>query len=100
MPRFIARPISVEAYRFEGNIVLWPDEFRFVVTRHFGDGTISIATGDGARVCRYGDWVINGPNGFEVVHAAPFEAMFAEAVPVVPTPDPDASKRPARKVAA
>ena len=91
MPRFVARPYVVAAECFGGSIVLWPEEFRLAVVRHLGDGTIHIMTSDGARPCRYGDWVINGPAGFEVVHRAPFEAMFAEA-DAAPPADP---KRPA-----
>lgn len=83
MPRFIARPITVEAHQFTGDVALWPDPFRLVVRRH-GDGRTEILTLDGARPVRYGDFVMHGPGGFSVVHEAEFEASFDPAPLVTP----------------
>lgn len=95
MPLYQAKPYYVEAQRFAGTTLEWPEEFRRAVTRYLNDGTIQIQTIDGPRACRCGDWVINGPGGFEIVHHAPFEAMFD-----IPAPIADQKRPAARKVSA
>lgn len=83
MPRFIARPVIIEAHQFDkGTIGQWPDSFRLAVRRRMPDGTVEIMTGDGARNCKHRDWVWRGPDGeFSVSREAAFEAMFDEHVP-------------------
>lgn len=81
MPRFTAKPITIEAVRFNGDIAPWPEPFRRAVLRHLPGGITEIATGDGPRPCRSSDWVTLGPAGFSVIHAAPFEAMFSLVSP-------------------
>lgn len=89
MPRFVARPVIIDAYCFEGDVALWPEAFRFAVLRHLSGGITEIRTNDGPRHCCAGDWVMRGPDGtFSVVRDATFEAMFGpiEAVsPALPT---------------
>lgn len=82
MPRFVARPIVIEAHQFDGHTVAMPDAFRMAVRRQLADGTIDVMTGDGLRSCRYGDWIVHGPDGqFSVVRASTFEMMFADHAP-------------------
>lgn len=77
MPRFVARSIIIEAVQNTGSIAEWPDPFRMAVVRYMPGGTIDVMTGDGARQCRYLDWMVRGPDGqFTVVRDAAFEAMF------------------------
>lgn len=81
MPRFVAIPIQIEAFQYDGHISLMPDSFRMTLLRHLNDGTIEIRTGDGARSCKYGDWIVHGPDGlFSVMRNATFEAMFTPHV--------------------
>lgn len=97
MSRFVSRQYYVEAQQFQGTVHLWPDEFRLAVVRHLPDGTIMVATGDGPRSCRTGDFVINGPAGFEVIRRVPFETMFTSHVePEVLAPDSETPKRAKR----
>lgn len=85
MPRFIARPVVVEAHPFLGDISQWPDAFRLAVVRHVPGGLTEIRTSDGTRPCRYGDWIVRGSDGtFTVMHEATFETMFEEhTAPIV-----------------
>jgi hypothetical protein len=79
MPRFVARPVTVEAVLFDTDTAQWPESFRLAVRRFLPDGTIEIMTGDGARPCRHGDHVVRGPSGlFSVWHEADFETWFTE----------------------
>lgn len=97
MPRFTAKPFTVEAIQFDGDTGQWPESFRLALLRHLPGGVTEISTGDGPRPCRFSDWVVHGPGGFSVVHDAAFEAMFSEVEPIS-LPDPEASaKRAAKK---
>lgn len=81
MPRFIARPVIVEAHQYSGHTHDLPHAFQLAVLRHVVGGTIEVATGDGARPCKCGDWIVRGPDGqFSVMRAATFEAMFEQHV--------------------
>ena len=88
MARFIARPVQVEAFQYDGTTVCMPDAFRLALRRHLPNGTVEFMTGDGPRPCKYHDWVVRGPDGqLSVVRDATFEAMFA---PVETIPPPEA----------
>jgi hypothetical protein len=88
MPRFIARPVEVEAHQYDGTTVCMPDDFRRALRRYLPDGTVEFMTGDGPRPCKYRDWVMRGPDGqISVIRDAAFEAMFA---PVFAGPPPEA----------
>ena len=85
MPRFVARPVLVEAFQFDGTTVGMPDAFRAALLRHLPNGTVEFMTGDGPRPCKYHDWIVRGPDGpFSVMREAAFEMMFA---PVVTPPE-------------
>lgn len=89
MPRFVAKPTIVEAIQYDGHMSLMPESFRLTLRRHLADGTVEIMTGDGARACKYGDWIVHGPDGlFSVMRNATFEAMFTPHVVQEPTPQP------------
>ena len=80
MPRFVAKPMIVEAHQNMGQP--FPPEFALAVLQHRTDGMIDIATGDGTRPCKYTDWVVRGPSGqFSVMRDADFEAMFEPQLP-------------------
>jgi hypothetical protein len=84
MPRFVARPVVVEACQFVSQSTQLPYDFRVAVKRMLANGTADVMTGDGMRVCKPGDWIMRGPDGtFSVVRDAVFEAMFQEHVPPV-----------------
>lgn len=86
MPRYIARPVVVEAYQWQGHAHELPESFRRAITRHLAGGIVEIATGDGARQCKHYDWIVRGPEGgFSVLRAAAFEAGYEEFVPVAVT---------------
>ena len=90
MPRFIARPVTVEAHQWGGNTVLMPDDFRLSV-QSTPDGRAVVTTLDGPKVAQRDDWIMRGPGGdFVVVRPAAFETMFE---PLAQTPEPPA-KRP------
>lgn len=96
MPRFVARPVVVEAHQFLGASLTFamPDAFRRAVVRFLPDGQGVVATGEGERSCVYGDWIMRGPDGsFSVVRAATFEAMFAQQAPPEGE-QPERTKRP------
>jgi hypothetical protein len=81
MPRFVTRNVTINAVQFTGDIAFWPEAFRLAVRRHLSGGITEIMTGDGVRACRYGDWVVNGPDGAMTVWKdAAFEAFFAPKV--------------------
>jgi hypothetical protein len=81
MPRFVARPVQIEAHQWEGHTHELPESFRRAVTRHIMGG-VEIMTGDGARACKHYDWIVRGPDGqFSVVRAAAFETYFEEQKP-------------------
>lgn len=82
MPRYIARPVIIEAFPWSGHTHELPESFRRAVTRHLVGGMVEIMTGDGARQCRHDDWIVRGPDGqFSVLRAAAFETMFEEHSP-------------------
>jgi hypothetical protein len=81
MPRFVARPVTVEAFQFTGTVAFWPEPFRRAVVRHISGGLTDIQTADGVRPVRNNDWVVHGPSGFSVLREAAFEAMFEEVAP-------------------
>lgn len=92
MPRFVGRPVIVEAHSFEGNVAFWPEPFRLAVRRHYPDGTIGVAVGSELRTAKYGDWVVHGPDGlFTVMTPAAFEAMFSPQAVPAPSPAPPAA---------
>lgn len=77
MPRFVARPVVVEAHHLLESVNAMPEAFRLAVRRFLPNGTIEVMTGDGMRICRHTDWVMRGPDGeFSVMKNATFEAMF------------------------
>jgi hypothetical protein len=85
MPRFIARPVEVEAHQYDGTTVCMPDDFRRALIRHLPNGTVEFLTGDGPRPCKYHDWVVRGPDGLlSVIRDATFEAMFTPLVTASP----------------
>ena len=95
MPRFVAKPVVIEAWQFTGSIAFWPESFRLAVGRHLPGGLTEIMTGDGMRPVPAGAWIAHGPDGtFSVWRDAAFETMFAphETIPLA-DPDPSA-KRP------
>lgn len=82
MPRFVARPLVVEAFQWLGHTHELPESFRLAITRHLPAGGVEVMTGDGARQCRHYDWIVRGPEGlFSVLRAAAFEASFEAFVP-------------------
>jgi hypothetical protein len=82
MPRYTARPVTIEAFQWLGHTHELPEAFRMVVTRHLQAGGVEVMTGDGARQCRHYDWIVRGPEGqFSVLKAAAFEAGFEEQKP-------------------
>lgn len=82
MPRFIARPIIVEAFQFLGDIALMPEDFRRAVGRHLGGGITEVVTGEGVRPCRHSDWIVRGSDGtFSVIRDTNFEAAFEPHAP-------------------
>jgi hypothetical protein len=84
MPRFVALPVTVEAYEWTGHLHMFPDAFRMAVRRQNHNGTVDVMTDDGLRSCRHGDWIVRGPNGdFSVLRGATFETMYQEHVPPV-----------------
>jgi hypothetical protein len=88
MPRFVARPVGVEAHLFDGHIHAMPESFRLAVRGFRGPGVIDVLTLDGLRQCRHGDWIVHGPDGqFSVHRAATFETYF-EAVQAIPEQPP------------
>lgn len=90
MSRFVARPITVEAVRFEGTISFWPESFRLAVRRHQPGGITEIFTGDGVRPVLFGNHVVRGPDGlFTVWREAAFETWFASCEDVVSSPVQD-----------
>lgn len=77
MPRFVARPIVVEAHQYDGATL--PPDFALAVKQHLSTGLVQVNTGDGPRPCKYGDWIVRGASGeFSVVKDAAFEMMFEE----------------------
>lgn len=84
MPRFVARPIVVEAHQYMGHAVDWPDSFRAAIRRFHHDGTVDVSVGGDLRPMWHRDWLIRGPDGlFSVMKPAAFEHSFAEIVPEV-----------------
>jgi hypothetical protein len=82
MPRFVARPVIVEAFQWTGHAHELPESFRMAIARHLVGGIVEVMTGDGARQCRHDDWIVRGPEGtFSVLRAAAFEAGYEEHVP-------------------
>ena len=82
MPKFIAKPVGVEAFQFDGHTHMLPEDFRMAVRRHLPGGTVEVMTGDGLRPCKHGDWIMRGPSGdFSVVRNATFETMYTDYVP-------------------
>jgi hypothetical protein len=97
MPRFVAKPVVVEAHMWDGHMHMMSDAFRRSVLRHLPNGTVEIDTGDGPRPCAQGSWIVAGPDGaFSVMRAATFEAMFAPFVAEESTPQPAPEPIPAR----
>ena len=81
MPRFVARPVVIEAFQWLGHSHELPEDFRRAITRHTMGG-VEIMTGDGARVCKHYDWIARGAEGqFFVLKAAAFEAGYEAHVP-------------------
>jgi hypothetical protein len=77
MPRFVAKPVTVEAHMWDGHMHMMSDAFRRSVLRHLPNGTVEINTGDGPRPCAQGSWIVHGPDGaFSVMRKAAFAAMF------------------------
>ena len=92
MPRFIARPVIVEAFQFMGGTALFPDDFRRAILRHLPGGITEVATGEGPRAMKYGDWLLKGADGtFQVRPAGSFDTWFEIHVPET-APPPVASK--------
>lgn len=88
MPRFVARPVIVEAFQYDGTTVCMPDAFRLALLRHLPNGTVEFLTRDGPRPCKYHDWIVRGPDGqLSITREGVFEAMFE---PAVSTPPPEA----------
>ena len=86
MPRFVARPIVIEAHQWGGNAVLMPDDFRMSLTPQ-PDGSALVQTVGGGRRALPGDWVMRGADGtFSVVRGGAFDALFE---PLTPNADPD-----------
>lgn len=89
MPRFVGRPVVVEAHQFTGNAL--PVTFAGAVARRSQAG-MEIKTADGPRLCRFTDWIMRGPSGeFSVMKNAAFETFFA---PFEPAPDPPPEPEP------
>lgn len=87
MPRYVARPVIVEAYAWTGHTHELPEDFRRAITRHLQAGGVEVMTGDGARQCKHYDWIVRGPEGqFSVIRAAAFEAGYEEHVPKTTLP--------------
>ena len=103
MPRYTARPLTVEAHQWTGHVAEWPESFRLAVRGHKVGGIIEVMTGDGVRQCKHGDWIVAGPDGtFTVQRAAMFETWFAPFQPQVeeieaPAPIPAARADTRRK---
>lgn len=97
MPRFVARPVVVEAHQYLGNVVAMPIDFRDAVRRYAHDGSVDIMSSDGLRCCRHGDWIVRGPTGeFSIQRVATFEKMFEPhhpPPPVVEAPTKRANRK-------
>ena len=77
MPRFTARPVTVEAYRYDGNTLNMEGAFNSVFRSYQSGGPAIISYGNVAWPLRVGDWLIRGADGVVTpVGAAAFEAMF------------------------
>jgi len=97
MPRFIGKPVIVEAFQFEGHTHTMPESFRLAVRAHRVGGIIEVMTGDGVRACRHGDWLVHGPDGtFSVQRGALFETWF-EAFQPTPTITDELPASPAKR---
>lgn len=82
MPRFVARPVIIEAFQWSGHTHELPESFRMAITRHLPGGMVEVRTGDGVRQCAHYDWIIRGPDGqFSVLKSAAFEFGYEELVP-------------------
>lgn len=79
MPRFIARPVTVEAYCWEGNGAMLPDDFRLAMSV-MPDGTARVSGVNGtSKTAQRGDWLVRGSDGLIVaMKAAAFEVAFEE----------------------
>lgn len=83
MPRFVARPVVIEAHQWDGNAVLMPDDFRISLTPQ-PDGSALVHTLEGGRRATHGDWIMRGADGtFSVVRDGAFDTLFEpwKAVP-------------------
>ena len=86
MPRFVARPVVIEAHQWSGNAVLMPDDFRLSLTPQ-PDGSALVQTIGGGRRALHGDWVMRGSDGsFSVVRGGAFDDLFE---PLTPNPTLD-----------
>jgi hypothetical protein len=99
MPRFVAKPVIVTAFQYDGHLHLMPEAFRLAVRGHRAGGIIEVMTGDGVRQCKHEDWIVHGPDGsFSVQRNAMFETWFTEQTHVEPpTPTPAARADTRRK---
>lgn len=75
MPRFIAKPVVVEAHQYMGGPM--PMNFQIAIVRKEMDGAATVATNDGPRLCRHRDWIVRGADGgFTVAREAAFEVAY------------------------
>ena len=74
MPKFLRRPVEIDAWRFMGPESLHdvPDWIRALerpngtprIARSINQGMLEIYTHDGLYCAALGDWIILHPNGF------------------------------------
>ena len=90
MPRFVGRPVVIEAHQWDGYLHDLSETFRQAVRGFLPGGLMTIATIDGPKRCAQGDWIVHGPDGaFSIVKAALFEAMYQPLPVVAPAPEPE-----------
>lgn len=99
MPRYIGRPVGVEAHQWTGHAHMLPDAFRLAIRAHRAGGIVEVMTGDGIRQCKHEDWIVAGPDGtFSVQRNAMFETWFEEHRDEPPPPTSTPMKRTKEKV--
>ena len=84
MPRYTAKPISVEAHRYNGNTLNLEGEFNRVIMDFRPGGRAIVRTPGGMLPLDVGDWLVRDASGVVMpVSAGTFERTYAPAEPVV-----------------
>jgi hypothetical protein len=88
MARFTARPVTVEAYQYQGNTLNLEDAFNRAILRFRPGGQASVSYLGAAVTIDPGDWLVRGGDGVvEPVKRAKFEARFEPVTEVQLAPD-------------